>query len=46
MEQYLPQLTPFIVGIAGFLIGLVIALRPHILRKRLETSESAEAKAA
>ncbi len=46
MEQYLPQLTPFIVGIAGFLIGLVIALRQHILHKRMETSASREAKAA
>jgi hypothetical protein len=46
MEQYLPQLTPFLVGIAGFLIGLGIALRQHILHKRLVDSERREAKAA
>jgi hypothetical protein len=46
MEQYLPQLTPFIVGIAGFLIGLVIAFRQYIQRKRIEKSASGEAKAA
>jgi len=32
--EYLPQLTPFIVGLVGFAAGLVIAFRQHNLRKR------------
>jgi hypothetical protein len=27
MEQYLPQLAPFLVGTLGFALGLIIALR-------------------
>ena len=39
MDPFLAQITPFVVGALGFAVGLVIALRQRIARKRLATSE-------
>jgi hypothetical protein len=33
MQQYLPELTPLIIGTAAFLIGMIFALRERSWRK-------------
>jgi hypothetical protein len=45
MEQYLPELTPLIIGTVAFLIGIVFALRERSWRRAHRTPEARQAAA-
>jgi hypothetical protein len=40
MEHYLPEVTPLLIGIFGFSIGLVFALRERSWRKSARDPET------
>ena len=40
MEQYLPEITPLLIGLLAFAIGLVFALRERAWRKAMRSSAS------
>jgi len=46
MEQYLPEITPLLIGLLAFAIGLVFALRERAWRKALRDSNSSQHNAA
>jgi len=40
MEQYLPEVTPLLIGLLAFAIGLVFALRERAWRRAMRDSGS------